>query len=276
LEYFKTFEQFIKYFFETEIDIKVIDHLKNMCNNFAITNNYFTEILKKCNPELLNQDFLKIIFRENADIKPFLENKCMVPEDLILECNYENLEEILIECTNYNQYFTENIIDHLVFNFFSSDIKSKKNKIYKQRVYKKKVINNNYFNLKSYNQDLCERIQKVTIYVNDTAGFEKYKNKIVEKVDLYKKIYTMTTYEMIEYINQNDITQDIILVACLDDTTKDIQMCMQKYFECGKLSQTECGKLSNKEEGTKKKVIIKKIIKKVVKKNIENIAKLEG
>lgn len=67
----------------------------------------------------------------------------------------------------------------------------------------------------------------------------------------------MNTFELLEYINQNDITQDVILIACLDDKIKDIQMCMQKYFE-------KSNKLEEKDT-TNKKVIVKRIVKKIVK-----------
>lgn len=272
-KYFKTFEEFITYFFEVKIDNNFIEKIKIICNKYSDKKNHFTEILQKCNPEFINQDLLTIVFKENGDIKPFLENKFVIPEELIMQCNRENLEEILLESTKYGQYFTENIIDHLIFNFFSSDVKATQDKVYNIRIYKRKVKNPKY-KLKAYSLELCDRIQKVTIYVNDTDGFKKYKDKIIQKVDLYKKIYNMNTFELLEYINQNDITQDIILVACLDDKTKDIQICMQTYFEkLSTLAKKEDMKKIVKEDKEdtpkKKKVIVKKVVKKIIKKDVE-------
>jgi hypothetical protein len=239
-KYFPTFETFIKNFYEGEVDNNFIEKILFICNKYADKKNYFTIILQKINPNLINEDYLKKCLYYNTDITPFLENKVMISEEFILNYNYNNLEEILKNCTKYGQYFSENIIDHVVLNFFSSDVKANKSKIKKNKV---------NFMLKSYDENFCERVQKITIYINDSLNFDKYKKKIKEILNLYKKIYYMNTYDMIEYIKSNDITHNIILIMSLDNTLKDLQLCMKVYFD----------KIANK------KVIVKKVVKKILK-----------
>jgi hypothetical protein len=232
--------QFIKIFFDGNIDDKFIKLLRRMSEKYDYNQEItaYTAIINDIDGSLINNDNFKYCFRLNSGISKYLENKLVLTDDFIIENHNNYLEKNLIECTKYNQYCSSNpnVIDHLILNFFSTDTNFYKCKINieilknKNKDRYRSTRKTNIYD-KSYIDKLCKRIQNVTILVNDDDEFKKYKEQIKNKVELYIKIINFSTYDMIDFIKNNDITDDIILVMSIDDTIKNLQMCMGAYLK---------------------------------------------
>jgi hypothetical protein len=260
----------LDYFYNGNIDNSFFEYIytTTLKSSFNIINRYrikfLNMIIKNLKKYCLTQEIFEILFNSDSEvnISTFLENKFLPTDNLILKCNSLYLEQKICYCIKYGYYCSPKLIDHLTTMFFTSDLHN-----YKSRRSKSKC----YYSKKGFNKDFCDRIKQVTTLVNDDKEFEEYKKIIINKIELYKKIDSFNTEEMIDYIKSNDITEDIIIIMS-ESNNKTLYLCMKEYFnkinkKNIKIDLVDTNNISANVSAnvSANKKIVKKVVKKIVK-----------
>ncbi len=267
-KYFNTTVDMIQCLYNGSIDKKFLEFVKTNTakyNNFILRmercgkmkkdKEIYTYIINSFKQYCLNQEIFELFF--DVDVETFLENKFLPTNEFIRSCYYDDysLEVSLNKCTKYGFYCTPDLFDHLILVYFSctlvNSIKRRNKKIYDYR---------------HFNEEICDIICSVSIYVNDETTFnEKYKKYIIDKIELYKKIDKFNTNQMVEYIRNNEITNDIILIMCKNPISKNIQICMSEYLKkINTKNITDIKSDTNSDTKSVNKKVVK-VVKKIVK-----------